>query len=378
MLAAAPEAEGLFRFVLKIFLAPVEETYMRATRSFLVFLLGLFVLTGCDMERLALVPEGAKPPPAFGAQYHGLWGNWDDNERAAVLDELAASGATWIRMDIGWQTLQELGPDHHSEWYIDHISRWVDEARARGLNVLGTFWATPGWAGGHRSAAPDPDQYARAAQFVAGELRGRVSAWQVWNEPNHPSFYSGTATDYAALVRAAYPAFKAGDPDALVVVGGPSYNDTPWLSEVYTAGISGAYDVMSTHPYMGPADLPPDTPDTGTIWTINHVRAVHDLMVRNGDGHLPIWFTEFGWSTHANTPDTPSWNRGVTAQQQADYLVDALELIRTEHPYVTHAFWYTARDRDDSNIQVNNYGLMTVDLAAKPALEAVRDYLDGF
>ncbi len=352
---------------------------MTLRRPLLALFVAASLLTACDPSSFRVTTAAEPAPPAFGAQYHGLWGNWTDEERTVVLDKLAAAGATWIRMDVGWAALEEQGQGEMGQWYVDRVRRWVDEADERGLKVLATVWATPQWAdkGVGVNKAPDPEEYATAARYLAGELRGRVDAWQVWNEPNLDGFYDGTATDYAALLRAAYPAFKAGDPDALVVLGGPSYNDVPWLTEVYDAGAAGSFDVMSTQPYMGPADLSPEAPDNGEIWRMTHVAAVRQLMVERGDGDLPIWFTEFGWSSH-DVPAEEPWKRGVTEQQQGEYLVDAPELIRTEFPYVTNVFWYTARNRTDAGFHVNNYGLLTDELVEKPVYRAVQDYLARF
>ena len=36
-------------------------------------------------------------------------------------------------------------------------------------------------------------------------------------------------------------------------------------------------------------------------------------MVDYGDAANPVWFTEFGWSAHANWTGIQNWKRGVTA-----------------------------------------------------------------
>jgi hypothetical protein len=132
--------------------------------------------------------------------------------------------------------------------------------------------------------------------------------------------------------------------------------------------------VLATHPYLGPSDAHPETPDDGSPWTLLHVAKVQELMRAHGDGGLPIWFTEFGWSTHANGDDTRPWERGVTEAVQAEYLTRTLYLLRSRFPQVSHVFWYAARDRVDSDVHTNGYGLVTYDLRDKPALGALRAY----
>jgi hypothetical protein len=318
--------------------------------------------------------------PAVGVQFHATWSDYTDAQRAEVLDKLAAAGVKWVRIDLGWASLEERGPGLTSQWYLELADRAVDQARARGLRVLCTLWATPGWANGNagRNVPPsDPGAYARAAAFAAAHFRGRVAAWEVWNEPNLPDFFAGDAGRYAQLLRAAYPAFKGADPGALVLLGGPSENDTDWLRAVYAAGAQGAFDVLATHPYMGVADAPPELPDDGSRYTISHVAAVHELMRANGDGAKPIWFTEFGWSSHPNWPGVENWNRGVSPELQADYLVRSLRYIGANYPYVTNVFWYNERNLASGVVQLDNYGLLNRDLSPKPAYTALKDYLGG-
>ena len=316
--------------------------------------------------------------PAVGVQFHALWSDYTDQERVTVLDKMAAAGVTWVRIDLGWQSLQEVGPDTYSQWYVDRADRTIDMARARGISVLATLWATPPWANGGvgRHVPPtDVADYARVAKWAAEHFDGRVSAWEVWNEPNHPSFWSGTAADYTKLLKAAYPAFKAGSPATPVVLGAPVYNDTDWLAEMYAAGGQGSFDIMATHPYQGVSNTPPEAPDDGTVWRMSHVTAVRALMERYGDGDKKIWFTEFGWSSHPNTGTESSWAIGVTEQQQADFLVRTIKYLAANHPYVTNVFWYNERNRSSGKVHMDNYGLLNRDLSDKPAYTALRDLL---
>jgi hypothetical protein len=108
---------------------------------------------------------------------------------------------------------------------------------------------------------------------------------------------------YVSLLRAAYPGFKAGDPAAKVILGGPASNDDGWIGQVYSLGGKDSFDVLSTHPYQGVADAPPEHPDDGDRWWFTHLPAVRNVMIANGDGAKPVWFTEFGWSNHTNGPN---------------------------------------------------------------------------
>ena len=319
--------------------------------------------------------------PAFGVQFHGMWSKYSAAQRTDVLTKLKAAGTQWIRLDLGWAMLQPSGAGSFDMgWGVPFTDSVVDEIHADGFKLLVTFWRTPGWANGgagETTLPTHPGDYANAIKWAAARYAGKVNAWEVWNEPNEP--YSMTGTDpaaYATLLRAAYPAVHAGDPTAQVVFGGPSENDAPWIARAYAAGIHGSFDVMSTHPYMGPSNAAPETADDGTIYKLTHVAAVHNLMTQYGDGDKPIWFTEFGWTSHANTSGMANWELGVTPQVQGDYLVRTLKLLKASYPYVTNAFWYEASDQHTgTTANIDNYGLLTSAFVPKPAYDAVAAYL---
>jgi exo-beta-1,3-glucanase (GH17 family) len=98
--------------------------------------------------------------------------------------------------------------------------------------------------------------------------------------------------------------------------------------------------------------------------------AVHELMKASGDGDKPVWFTEFGWSSHAGG-DKP-WERGVSDQQQAEYLVRTVDVVRSRFPFVRGLFWYNERNRTDSSQVENNFGLLTHSLGEKPVYAAFK------
>jgi len=318
------------------------------------------------------VPLQAHAEPSVGVQFHATWTNYTDSERIAVLDKLAAAGVQWVRIDLGWGSFEGGAKGKLDQWYFQVSDQAIDAANARGIKVLGTFWRTPKWAnGGGKATDPpsDPADYADFARCASAHFRGRVSAWEVWNEPNLKYFWSGAnPARYAALVRAAYPAFKAGDPDAPVVAGSVSKNDTPWLERMYAAGIAGSFDVLSTHPYQDPPDAAPESADDGRIGNIDHIRAVHDLMSAQGDKAKPIWATEFGWSSSSK-------HGGVTEERQADYLVRTLKVFADRYPYVTNVFWYNERATDAGDNQNSGYGLLRHDLSEKPAYRALKEAL---
>jgi polysaccharide biosynthesis protein PslG len=340
----------------------------------------LTALTLVSPRMLEDVPRVLTPLPEVGVQFHAGWTTYTDEDRIAVLDRLAAAGVDWVRIDVGWCSIEPSRAGERAGWYVENLDMAVDAARERGMEVLMTLWCTPSWASSAegseyvtRAAPPeDDDDFRRIAAWAAAHWEGRVSAWEIWNEPDLPAFFGGNVGRYVRLLKAGHAGIKAGDPSAQVVLGAPVPNDVDWLKALYERGAAPYFDVMATHPYSVPLNKPPEM-DDGTFAGLPSVDAVKRLMRKYGDGDKPIWFTEFGWSTHENDGDESKWQKGVTEEQQADYIARAVRYIACKRPYVEKAFIYVERDRplprdpDPHTEHVSRFGLLDENLEPKPA-----------
>src|SRR5206468_897509 len=132
-----------------------------------------------------------------------------------------------IRVDVGWASSQPTpAPPSAGQYYNRRLGTVLGAARRRGLRVLLTVTESPGWArpgtGGATGRFPtDPDTMRPWLTWLARTYGSQVYGWEVWNEPNIRDFtglpdLATRIRRYVALLRAAYPALKAGDPHALV------------------------------------------------------------------------------------------------------------------------------------------------------------------
>jgi polysaccharide biosynthesis protein PslG len=353
-----------------------------------VLVLSLAALTLAGPRTLEDQPRVVSPLPEVGVQFHAGWTTYSDEQRMEVVDRLATAGVDWLRIDVGWCSIEPERRGEVAGWYVENLDTVVDAARERDMQILMTLWCTPGWAsslsGGENVTRAAPPQrlseYRRIARWVAAHWQGRVAAWEIWNEPDLPAFFGGNPRAYVELLKMGYEGVKDGDPDAQVVLGAPVPNDVDWLAALYRNGAKPWFDVMATHPYSVPLDRPPEMVD-GTYAGIPSVSRVKALMKRWNDEDKPIWFTEFGWSTHSNEGVDSKFQRGVTQEEQADYLVRALRYIACARPYVEKAFIYAERDRElpsnpDSHTRhVGRFGLLDETLEPKPAYDALSWYL---
>ena len=304
-----------------------------------------------------------------------------DAELEWELDGIAAAGATWIRVDVDWWRIQP----YVGYWDWSTTDRVVQAARARGLEVLGMIGYTPPWArppGSSDKAPPsDPAAYGAFAAAAAQHYASfGVRTWEIWNEPNMSMFFhpAPNPTTYTALLKAAYPAIKAVQPDATVITGGlsPAPNSpdgqqiapVTFLKGIYAAGGKGYFDGVGHHPsnypYM-PTKYEPDFNDNafGGVTPM-----LHQTMADNGDGAKRIWGTEMG----APTVD------GMTPGYVADYLAEAYAVWESWQ-WTGPLFWYSYRDAwYEPGENEANFGLVAVDGTPKePALSAYSAAVSG-
>lgn len=301
----------------------------------------------------------------------------DELDRA--LDDIASSGATWVRFDLNWADIQADGPDSFNWARYDRV---IDGAHRRGLKVLPVVAYTPPWA---RPAGLDTDKAPPAriedfTRFVAVAVaryssRG-VRHWQIWNEPNIAQFWEPgpDPTRYVKLLRGSYAAIKGIDPGATVVMGGlaPAPDDSlnmsgpTFMRLAYAAGAHGAFDAAASHPYSFP--VLPSYPDPNNAWQqlATTKTSLRQLMIENGDADKLIWMTEFG------APSDGPVDQRVTLADQARILDQAYRLNMT-YPWAGPLFWYSYADLGTStDTRENHFGLVRFDGSAKPALDVYR------
>ena len=104
-------------------------------------------------------------------------------------DYLAPLGIKTIRLQSGWAKCEKKKGQYDFAW-LDHI---VDEARARGLNILlETGYGNPiykgggGWdlGGGFPSSEEGLAAWDAWVGAMARHFKGRVRDWAMWNEPD--------------------------------------------------------------------------------------------------------------------------------------------------------------------------------------------------
>lgn len=315
-----------------------------------------------------------------GDNIHSLWATETDQQMEQDLQDSKNAGANVVRLDIAWATLDSTGPGQLTPWYSDRLNAFMAEANQLGIKVVGLLFTTPCWASSAPASLtqgcqgdwwdrgvgwypPTNDQdFADFVRYITSTYGSELAAVEIWNEPDNPSgsyfTSSNPVADYAALLKAAYPAAKEGDPNVPVLAGSLAGTDVTFLQQLYAAGIQGYYDGIAVHAYCG-TDAPGATPAGGDIRFEFQagLEAIHALQLQHGDT-TPIWVTEFGW----DSVDTP-------AQTGATYLEQAYQIM-AGMPYVRAGIVYELHDDIGASGPGASYGLLNQDYSPKPAYAA--------
>jgi hypothetical protein len=209
------------------------------------------------------------------------------------------------------------------------------------------------------TAASYRSDFVSAATWYAQYFTGRITYWEVWNEPNVIPV-NLTDSHYAALLKETATSVKAVNPDAKVLFAGlgSAWKDSRnYFQSVYNKlndeqGGARPFDVFAVHPYfdrkpnhtLDPAIYmkASDEMDAGDITIIDKFAAT---MQNNGDVNKKIWVTEVGWNSGKGDPDVGClWDIVVDERTQAIYLKKGFDVLFNEARAVEKVIWYQYQD----------------------------------
>ncbi|MCT7659922.1 cellulase family glycosylhydrolase [Mycobacterium deserti] len=297
------------------------------------------------------------------------------------LTEMQKLGVNTVRVLIPWADIQPVPPGQFPtpEWEESMWTRSqyiIDKASSLGMGVLGVLNTTPAWGddpdepGYGIYTPPDPDLYAAWAATVAERFQGKVSAYEIWNEPNYAAYWTAgpDPAHYTEILKAAYAAIKGVDDEALVVAGvlgtvqnsGVTMNPVSFIEQMYANDAKGFFDALSIHPYNYQVKFSQGLDPTNQWQTpLEQLIAIRQLMLANGDEELKIWATEYGLSTTITDEAT-----------QAAWVKDFLDTWK-DLDYTGPAFLYTLRDRLNTTTEEGSMGIFRYDWGRKLVADVI-------
>ena len=239
------------------------------------------------------IPADAVQPSLVGMHVEGAEAEaWPSAPFGAL--RLWDNGTAWSQI--------ELEPGVY-KW--DNLEGILANAESKGMSeILMVLGTTPEWNAkkispddypqpGAASSLKDPKAWDAWVTEVATRYKGRINAYQIWNEANLKNFWNGTPEEMADLTKRAYDIIKKIDPEALVVSASPSTRLTASFNKFFPAYLEALaakdwpIDVVAIHTYPTANG---DPVARGAV-----IEATQAALTAAGAPELPLWDTELNY-----------------------------------------------------------------------------------
>jgi len=189
------------------------------------------------------------------------------------FDKLSNAGAASTRYShLSWDRLEPTNTtadNFHWELYDQLMADYGEQ----GLSPIIIICDIPSWAGPIQSGPFNDAARGDFAEFVGAVVNRyspppyNIKYWELFNEPDgtKPDYWAIINTwgyygkEYALMLKAVYPAVKAADPAARVVIGGLAYDNfvngesgnfyQRFINDVIENGGADYFDIMNFHYY---------------------------------------------------------------------------------------------------------------------------------
>ncbi len=308
-----------------------------------------------DIERT--IPEANVNPWGANAFLHKEVEFW---KKEKTFEMARDAGIVWIKQHFPWELAEqsEKGNYYDQVWQVSAWQRFdeiVDLADEFGLKLIARVDRSPMWARRENARPEAPparlEDYGDFMAVLADRYKGRISHYQIWNEPNLAREW-GAEPDpkgYVDFLRIAYESLKEVDtnikvltaPLAITLERSPrAMVELDYLEQMYQHGAFDYFDIMSANAYG--LEFPPTAPPDPNVLNFRRVELLREVMERNGDTDKAVWFNEYGWN--ASPQDMPAdqliWRR-VTEEQQAEWTVEGVKYGRSNWPWAgVFCIWY--------------------------------------
>ena len=228
------------------------------------------------------------PPSYFGMHIHeaagqtawpnvqfGSWRLWD-------------SGVSWPQLE-----------PKRGEWHFELLDKYVELAAQHHEEILLALGPTPQWASarpnevsnyqpGNAAEPANLADWRNYVQTVAARYKGKITQFEIWNEPHDPKSFSGGVGTLVEMTRQASEIIKSIDQRNTVLSAACSGSyGLAWFEQYISAGAGKYVDGIGYHVYVFP-DPPEKMPAL--------IASVRRVMAERGLANKPLWNTEAGWA----------------------------------------------------------------------------------
>src|SRR5205823_4299741 len=115
-----------------------------------------------------------------------------------MFGKVAEAQFGWIRQQVRWSSY-EPAKGQFGNNYVAQLDALINATAAKGLNLMLSPVSSPGWAGAGGGLPNNPQDFADLMKFMADRYKGKVAAYEVWNEQNY-AVETGGQVNVAAYI----------------------------------------------------------------------------------------------------------------------------------------------------------------------------------
>lgn len=242
--------------------------------------------------------------PAIGTYPAGPWPN--------VTAGALAKGSFIVWPYIQGDSQCKSRPCNTFNWA--QLDAYVSLAASHGIDYLYAFDTVPMWAvsdtstcfvnglGGHSCTGmvantADWDNYVTAlvTRYDGNHGHGRISAYDLWNEPDESLSFTGTVANMVTLTQHSYNIIRSINPTAVILSpsGGSTYMDSYWA-----AGGLLTVDAVNFHAYPDTSLQANDVAEKLSGYL--YVTSMKPVFAKYGLSNKPVWDSEGSWGCVSN------------------------------------------------------------------------------
>ncbi len=317
----------------------------------------------------------SRTPCPFGVlaflNWNHPWNNFKYPDRASLEQAVALmkrAGIAMVRMDFLWEDIEP----EQGDFKFDKYDTIVEVLHRNNIEVLGLLNYSTAWAssdGTWNNPPRDNSLFVTYARAVISRYKDRVRYWEVWNEPDSPTYWENQdgLVRYCGVLKDVYLEAKKIDPGLTVLNGGLA-SGLSSVNRLYDNGARGYFDALNIHIFETPLD------PLALKRAQAYIERARTIMIRHGDKEKKIWITEIGCPGVPEASAAGNWWMGQNPdeKQQAAWVEQVFSRLVKEEA-VERVFWAFFRDcKEHWHNGVDYFGLVRWDFSAKPSFDSFR------
>lgn len=362
----------------------------------LIIAIILVSILSCNKPKMIIKPQSSMviQEAPWGVEFNAFTPHVDrypdelENVSEGRIDsllELACElGVKWVRLSVNWSNLVDTSGNYH--WQkMDQIVNGLGSKKIEIALCIN---------GGHirytEAHAPvTPEEIVFWKEF-AGQLikryKGKVSHWELWNEPNTVWFWKPRpkAEEYFALMKEFHAMMTELDPGAKIIGSSLARLDLVFADSLFQLGIGKYIDAISYHPYnefpeaiLNPVKVPVKTP----VWYLESDHSIGRLieMVDSVNPAIELWQAECGYPSRDNSSGwmgNGPWSPVIQAKWLLRRMFTDISYNASMISYFCLVDYSLNRNIDEGKGNVNSKGLLNLNtLSPKPAYKAYQNLI---